>query len=321
MNAFAGDGSGYDFRGDLAAVSAMMARSWAANKDQSLLYSPEFLTNAFEYPFTKKELATAIYSADRPIAFVAGFPRSVRFGGEVLHLAVNTFLTVDPDFQGKAYGRAVWSEFATRTRAAGYDGTMNFCVDGSPSNHVIQKSGDSLGFCTARIYCTSYLVRLLRPATQAGTTAASGADVGLFLELAAGISAPLSRIWSPEEAQWQCLTRYGALCVRHESGPRRGLLTGYVMDVIGGGKSLLIEDLLWGSLEGAERIQLLDKLLAAGAAAGAEMAVAPRMGYADEEPLTKGGFRRSRRLVHTYLTTWNERPAQQPLASQYIDIF
>ena len=69
-------------------------------------------------------------------------------------------------------------------------------------------------------------------------------------------------------------------------------------------KVLLVEDLLWGDLDAQERLTLLQQLLAQGAAAGAQIAVAPLMGYAETDTLRGAGFRQSRRLMHMYLTVW-----------------
>jgi GNAT superfamily N-acetyltransferase len=306
------------FRGDFDAVSDLMAQSWAKNGDQSLLYTPAFLANSFEYPGASLDMAAAVYKSGRPVAFVAGFPRTVRLRGRTLRLIVNTFLTVAPEYQGKAYGAAIWSEFVTNVRLAGYDGTINFCVDGGPTNMVVQICGPRLGYFTERIFSTTYLARML-PAPQSATTAGV-LDVGLFQELAARIETSLVRLWTGPEAEWQCRGRYGAVCVTHEDGSRRGMLTGYVMDVIGGPKALLVEDLLWGSLDAAARAQLTANFLQAGAASGGTVAVAPRMGYADEQPLLQSGFRKTRRIVHTYLTLW-DGPIGGPLQSHYIDVF
>jgi hypothetical protein len=51
-------------------------------------------------------------------------------------------------------------------------------------------------------------------------------DVGVLLQTAASIvdHAPLARIWSEKEAEWQC-RRYGGVVARHVSGPRQGVLT------------------------------------------------------------------------------------------------
>ncbi len=81
------------------------------------------------------------------------------------------------------------------------------------------------------------------------------------------------RVWSREEAEWQCLRRTGALCAVHQEGSRSGVATGYVVEVIDATptKALLVEDLLWGDLEAQERLALMQNLLAQGAAAGLKL--------------------------------------------------
>jgi hypothetical protein len=312
----------YNFRGDFDAAAALMKRSWASNKDQSLLYTPEFLTNLFTYPGMSTELAAAIYKEGQPVAFVAAFPRTVRLHGKLVRLATTTLLTVEPESQGKLYGAAVWSECTMRAKAAGFDGTLNFCLDRAPSNTLVEMCGRRLGYPTKKIFSTAFATRLLDACDAPDPAEASGSDIELFLEIAATVAAPpLARVWSGAEAEWQCRHRQGAICVRHESGPRRGLLTGYVMEVVGGGRCLLVEDLLWGSLEDAGRIELVQKMMRAGAAAGAQLAVAPRMRYTDEEPLLRSGMRKSRRLIHTWITLWHGGECGEEAGSQYIDIF
>lgn len=306
------------FHGDFPAISRLMERSWSRNGGQSLLYSSRFLANSFTYPGTPDQMAVAVYKSGQPVAFVAGFPRTVRLRGRVLRLILNTFLTVAPEYQGKAYGAAVWSEFVNRVHRAGYDGTINFCVDGGPTNTIVQVCGPRLGFATGRIFSTSYMARML-PAGAPGGPCGT-AETGAFLDLAASIDAPLTRLWSAPEALWQCRGRDGAVAVMLEEGPHKGILTGYGMDVIGGPKALLVEDLLWGTLDAAGRARLLAGFLAAGAQQGAKVAVVGRMGYADEQPLLDAGFRKTRRLVHTYLTLWGSQPIG-PVDSHYIDVF
>src|SRR5438309_7108132 len=136
------------FRGDFEAVSHLMAQSWAKNSDQSLLYTPAFLANSFQYPGASLDMAAAVYKNGGPVAFVAGFPRTVRLRDRTLRLIVNTFLTVAPEYQGKAYGAAIWSEFVEKVHSAGYDGTINFCVDGGPTNTLVRICGPRLGYLT-----------------------------------------------------------------------------------------------------------------------------------------------------------------------------
>jgi hypothetical protein len=313
-----------NFRGDYAAVAALMQRSWAENHENPLLYTEEFLRSAFEYPGAGVETAPAIYQDGQPVAFIAGFPRRVMAGGRDWNLALNTFLTAAPEVKGKGYGLALWAEFVKRAQKLGYDGTIGFCVDGEEMNTFILGCSRAFRHSTERIASIPYFARLLRPADDLP----GEGDVEIFLEAAAGTlsSAAFARVWSHEEAEWQCLRRHGAVCVSHTAGPRRGALTGYIAEIADRDRTrcLMVEDLLWGTLEGEERRTLLQRFLQRGSAAGAKMAVAPQMGYADLEPLVKGGgFRRSRRLVHAYLTIW-EKPwplAERSFDRVYVDVF
>ena len=106
-------------------------------------------------------------------------------------------------------------------------------------------------------------------------------------------------------------------------GSRSGVATGYVVEIIDKtpAKALLVEDVLWGELQAQERLALIDQLLAQGAAAGANIAVVPLMGYAETDTLQVRGFRQSRRLMHAYLTVWGAASAPESLSSLYMDVF
>lgn len=312
------------FRGDFESLAAVIRDSWSENQDQSLLYDESFLRTAFAYPGTSFDLAPTIYIDGSPAAFVAGFPRTVRMEGRELRLACLTFWTTSSRFKGRGYGSKVWTEALRRAQVAGYDGAVNFCVDGAATNAIIVACGEKMNAKVRRVFSAKYLVRLLRP-TPPTSTAATLGIVDMFLRAAGRVpkAVPLVRIWSREEAEWQCLLRTGALCATHEEGARSGVVTGYVTEVIGETptKALLIEDLLWGDLEAPERTALLGKLLTKGAAAGAQIAVAPLMSYAETETLRGMGFRQSRRLMHMYLTVLGDAPLPEPLPSVYLDVF
>jgi len=49
------------FGGDFGQLAAMMQLSWAANKEESLLYTEPFLRSAFDYPGSSFELAPSVY--------------------------------------------------------------------------------------------------------------------------------------------------------------------------------------------------------------------------------------------------------------------
>jgi len=85
-------------------------------------------------------------------------------------------------------------------------------------------------------------------------------------------------------------------------------------------KCLLIEDVLWGTLQGEERLALVQRLLDRGTQAGARMAFLPCLGYADLAPFRAARFRTSPRTLHCYLTIFNGDPAPEPVPSMYLDV-
>jgi hypothetical protein len=312
------------FRGDFESLASVVKDSWSETKNQSLLYDESFIRSAFAYPGASFDLAPTIYIDGYPAAFVAGFSRTVRLEGRERRLACITFWTTSARFKGRGYGSQVWMEILRRARDSDYDGAVNFCVDGAATNAMVLACGERVNAAVYRVFSTKYLARLLRPAPVMKTVTSPGV-VDLFLRAAEQVpeSVPLVRVWSREEAEWQCLRRTGALCAVHEEGSRSGVATGYVVEVIDETptKALLVEDLLWGDLEAQERLVLMQKLLAQGTAAGAQIAVAPLMDYAETDTLRGMGFRQSRRLMHTYLTVWGGAWAPESLSSLYLDVF
>src|ERR1019366_9052097 len=205
------------FRGDFESLAAVIRDSWGENQDQSLLYDESFLRTAFAYPGTSFDLAPTIYIDGSPAAFVAGFPRTVRMEGREQRLACLTFWTTSAKFKGKGYGSKVWMECLQRAKANGYDGAVNFCVDGEATNAIVVACGERVNATVRRVFSAKYMARLLRPAPLSSTVTNSG-TVDLFLRVAAQVpkSVPLVRVWSRGEAEWQCLLRTGALCATHE---------------------------------------------------------------------------------------------------------
>jgi hypothetical protein len=143
------------------------------------------------------------------------------------------------------------------------------------------------------------------------------------MELASALPSnlPLVRLWTRAEAEWQCRNRAGALTVSSDVGGRRGILTGYLMQAASAPPTavILLGDLLWGDLEPAERTELLERFLRAAAGQGARFASCPVLDYGSIDPLTAGGFRRSKRMIHTYLTFWNGLQPR-PVPALYIDV-
>ncbi|MBV8551388.1 MAG: hypothetical protein JOY54_08815 [Acidobacteriaceae bacterium] len=311
-----------EFRGNLPQLAAVIQSAWAANKEVPLLYTEPFLRSAFEYPGTDLRLAPSIYSGDDLLAFVAGFPRRFQWNGRQLNLALNTFLTAAAGTRGSGYGLALWGAFQERARAAGFEGSLNFCVEGDDMNRMAPAAARIFRLNTQSIFSIEYLVRFLRPAED--LEPAPETDIDLFLELTSALPkrVPFARIWTQEEAIWQCRDRSGTIALSACHAGRRGMLTGYIMQVATTppANTLLIEDILWGDLEDTERKELLHRFLRIAASRGAQSASCPVLNYAPLEPFTASGFRRSKRVLHTYLTTWNGAEPEA-LSSVYLDVF
>ena len=318
-----------NFRGDFDELAALMQASWAENASQPLLYTAEFLSSCFEYPGVDFFLAPAIYDRLKPVAFVAGFPRRVRFKGHDRKIIVITFLTILPEYKKKGLGIILWSELVKRARAAGFDGMVNYCVDGEPMNAMIIGCCNRLQLPIARIYSARYMSTVLRAGKREAPPDGNGLqpeDAVLNLSPALAESQPLARLWTRPEAQWQCVRRSGAITACHSDGVRMGVLTGYIMSISNQErtKCLLIEEVLWGALEIHERRALLQRFLDNAANAGARIATVPVLGYADMEPFKKARFQGTRRVLHSYLTLWSEDNADfasEPLPSMYLDVF
>jgi len=82
---------------------------------------------------------------------------------------------------------------------------------------------------------------------------------------------------------------------------------------------VLVEDLLWGDLEKAERSELLEKFLRAAASQEARTASCPVLGYSSLDTLTAARFRPTKRVLHTYLTFWNGLQPR-PVPALYMDV-
>jgi hypothetical protein len=207
-------------------------------------------------------------------------------------------------------------------QSAGYEGVIHFCADGNVSNHVTVGSAQNLGFRVTSLGAVRFLMRLLKPvAEQSGSVLTTESDVDCFLR-ASGVSAPLARVWSRAEAEWQCRKRTGSICVTHCDGASAGVLAGYRMAALDAAHTecVFLDDILWQDLNAADRRLLLDRFVNA-AAAEAQIVVVPQLGYADMTTFGAAGFMRSRRLLHAYLTTWgNDTAPDISLPPVYIDV-
>lgn len=317
-----------DFRGDIAAVTALIQKSWEENGKQGLFYTPEFLESCLNYPGSGYSLAPTLYQGETPRAFVAGFPRTFQYKSRQLRAIVCTLLSVSNEYKKKGYGVVLWSELVKRARSGGYDAMVNYCVDGEAMNAMILGCCRMLKLPTGRIFSVPYLMRPLQQKLQPRSEPDCSLDFDpriaeKFRQAASfiGTDTPLKRVWTEPEAQWQ-LHRHDGLVVSHSRGGRYGLLTAYFMPAANPQrtKCLMIEDVLWGTLEAEECLALVQKLLDRAMQAGAQMAFLPRLGYADIAPFQAARFRSSPRILHCYLTVFNGDPAPEHVPSMYLDV-
>jgi hypothetical protein len=315
-----------DFRGDFEQLAAMLRASWEENATPGFLYTPAFLADLFRYPGASFSLAPTLYLGAEPVAFVAGFPRRVRLDGNDLQILVIALLTVAKTHKSAGYGIHLWTELVRRARVAGFDGVLNYCVEGGAMNRMIEGACRRAGISCTRIHTVSYLSRvLLRSKDDDASGAACDFSPSEFVSLAstAAASVPLARSWNESEAAWQCSREGGVSVCRETSEARRGLLTGYVMAIANAArtKCLIVEDILWHELERDERDQLAGHIAAAGAAAGASVVIVPVLGYADTSPFAAAKFRESGQKIHAYLSLWNGPQPQDALPGYYLDVF
>ena len=312
-----------DFRGDFAAVAALIQESWKENGKQGLLYTPEFLASCLNYPRSSYSLAPTLYEGDTPRAFVAGFPRTIRYQGRELRVILCTLLSVSSEYKRSGYGVVLWNDLVKRAQSGGYDGMVNYCVEGEPMNGMILGCCRMLKLPTERIFSVHYLMRLLQPKFAASPADEHEKMAEIFGRVAAlnGNDVPLRRMWTEAEIQWQ-LERHDGVVAGHRSGLREGLMTGYLMQAANSQKTkcLLIEDVLWGTLENEERLPLVEKMLSRGRQAGAQIALLPCLGYADLAPFRAARFRSSPRTLHCYLTIFKGEPSPKPVSSMYLDV-
>ena len=316
-----------DFRGDFEELAVLTERCWAQNKSQPLLYTAKVLASYFSYPGATFRLAPTVYEDSRLVAFIAGFPRSVLYQGRKLRIVVVSFLTVASECRKRGYALLLWDEVVRRARAAGFAGVMNYCVDGDTMGEIMLGTYQCIRVPAAKIFSIQYLIRLI-PVAKHNITEPKALDsdfINDFLRAASAVAdgTPLCRLWNREEAEWQCLRRTDSIIVRHSLNERQGFLTGSLISIADRDrtKCLLVEDVLWNGLPIEERRSIVQKLVDRAAFEGARMVVVPVQGYADLDPFLNSRFRRSTRVLHTYLGMWSTELVPQPVSSFYVDVF
>jgi GNAT superfamily N-acetyltransferase len=316
-----------DFRGDYEQLAAVMRTSWAGAANASYLYTPDFLAECFRYPGVTFALAPAIYAGAELIAFAAGLPRHVTINGTSRRVIIATFVTVAEAHKGSGYGTAIWSELVRRSAAAGYDAVVTYCEAGEKMQRIVERCSRALDFPHVLLKSFSYLVRTM-PTTAAGASEVgtrpsaqalmSAAAAQLAHEPPAGADTmSLHRAWTEPEAAWQ-LSRLGAVAVTGGGAVLGGTVA--TVDDPARSRVLVVEDILWGQLEGAARHILLAQLLDQAAGEGARHAVVPLLGYADVRPFLTAGFLPAPHTMNANLTLWCDPDAARPAKSFYLDV-
>lgn len=315
-----------DFRSDFEDLAIFLQRSWAENKSQPLLYSAETMASYFSYPGASFNLAPTLYDDSRILAFTAGFPRRVHYKGRTLSILITAFLTVANDYKNCGYGILLWSALVKRARAAGYDGVLSYCVDGEPMNNMMLGCYGRMQIPARKIFSAHYLTRFIMPKrSRPRSHDLDECSINDFLDIAskAAESASLGKLWTAEEAEWQCQRRGNSIVASYSAVGRSGFLIGYLMSLANEERTtvLILDDVLWNDLTVDERQILVQRLMDRAAFAGAQMVVVPLQGYADPDPFLKSHFVHSKRVIHVYLGLWNEGPAPEAIDSFYVDIF
>jgi hypothetical protein len=316
-----------DFRGDYEQLAAVMRASWADTPNASYLYTPELLADCFRCPGATFKLAPAIYAGSELIAFAAGLPRHATLDGATRRILIATFVTVAEEHKSCGYGSAIWSELMRRSSVAGYDAVVTYCAAGQTMQRVVDRCSRALTLPQVRLKSFSYLVRTMpatasgasevgaRPSPQALVEAAT-AHYAHEPEIGRG-AVSLYRVWSEPEAEWQ-LSRLGAVAVAGGGAVLGGRVA--TVDDPAHTRCLVVEDVLWGPLEGAARHILLSQLLDQAAGEGASYAVVPLLGYTDVRPFLAAGFLPAPHTMNANLTLWCDPDAAQPAQSFYLDV-
>ncbi len=299
------------------AAAELMAESWKENRERPLDYTPSFIQSLAAYPASLPVIAPAFFQGDRLAAFVMGFPRSFLLEGAPKALLLMTFFTVGPEFKGQGLGREIWATCLKQAKEAGYDGALYYCVEGNVSNKVTAAGVRLTGRDPIRIFSVRYLMKALRPSPDPAP-ATELVEPDFFLSCVSAMrEVPLQRVWTHAEVEWQ-LQRPGAIALAE---PAVGVITGYTIQVadVQRTTALFIEDVLWITEDRVARSKLLARLLAQ-ASQVATLAIVPILGYIDLDSFSAAGFRKSPRVLNSYLVVDRDKPDNREMQAIYADI-
>lgn len=308
------------FRGNLCHLAALMKRSWASNNQEPLLYTEQFLRSMFQQPDASFNLCSAIYEQNELIAFGAGFIRNIVCGGKLRRLLFESFLTVAPTARGKNLGGAIWHDVLARARQRGLDGAISFCVDGEAMDRKLARFTELSPTTTSKAFTVTYLAR---PIPKTGIRDRQRADPKLLLSKSRTLKTEFCRLWTGPEATWQCDEREGAFGCSFAKGDQMGTISAYAM-LTGGAKPIccgLVDDVLWDGTDDTQRSHMIDLLLNSARGSGVELLLVPMLKYFDPEPFVAAGFRRTRRTLNMYLTSFNGSLVPDVMDAVYVDVF
>lgn len=293
-----------DFRGDFGELAALMKESWAGNSQEPLLYTEKFLQSFLAQPGASFSLCAAIYDEGELIAFGAGFPRTVTYAGREWTLMLDSFITVSPGSRGKNLGAVIWHHLVALARRKGYDGLITFCVAGEHMDRKLVKFAQGGATATQKVFAVSYLARPM-PRNRPGIPA--WADAAILKRGAENLKAGLKREWTQAEAVWQCKQRLDAFGCSLQEGHQEGTISAYAMTT-GGAKPArcgLVDAVVWEGAQSAQRVRMVEMLLDSARAMEVDLLLIPMLNCFDAQPFLSAGFRRTRRILHMYLTSWN----------------
>ncbi|MEO8726392.1 MAG: GNAT family N-acetyltransferase [Acidobacteriaceae bacterium] len=317
-----------NFNGDFEELARLMKWSWRDNREQPLEYPQPFLESCFRQPQASLDFAPAIYQDGALVAIGAAFPRTVRYENADLLLLLESFLTVAPTHRGKGLSSRIRTEIKTRAREQGLDGVFGFCVEGDRMNQVMEAFVPAPGQRSRCLCSIRFLALPLPDRTQVEHRPHVGpyelAKPDTFEQCAKDVlpHSDFARLWTTDAAHWQCSERYRAFGVSVSCAHGNGALTAYRMSSAGDPENMcgLIEDVLWQHLEQPQRAQLITKFLDLARANGVKLLLCPLLAYADLTAFHHAGFRRTRRSLNLYLTTWRDDLELRPVTAPYIDV-